>query len=185
MPSLLRLHIKGSKPSFRLIEVTRAMMGCHSINLFPTKDVLKEAFIGLKLSISITIACFLLTILNNEGYWYSNSRYLIISSQNLIYWPLCNLKLPRFRKGSFTPTSLEQKYESPALLLTSLKVIVLRYLFRNKFCHMPSSLHKLKKSYLLKIHLFSMSKLCIIPSPLCSLAWHQMSHLTKQYLFLY
>ena len=68
-PLLCRFHVKQSIPSFRLICTRLAIRQYHSVNLSPTKALLKETLSGFELSTSATVACFLRTILNKLGNW--------------------------------------------------------------------------------------------------------------------
>ena len=63
-PLVYRFHINKSIPSFRLISNRLATRLYHSVNLSPTKALLKETLSGFKLSTSAIVAYFLRTIFN-------------------------------------------------------------------------------------------------------------------------
>lgn len=131
-----------------------------------------------------TFACFLRAILYSVGYWVFNGWLpKQVSSQNIIWLPSFNLKIPKLKKDSLTPLRLVQKCESPAFLLTCVRVLSLTYLFINNCCQTPSSSLQSLKSHLLKSHLFCKSRYWIPRAP-CSLGWYPNGHLTSLYFFL-
>ena len=147
-------QMKVSLPSYKLMFNNISTIRSQSCSLSPTKALLKEIFSGVVLNTSATVACRRRTMLNREGNWDFNVRLPShMSSQNRICEPSLSEKRPKLRNLSFTPIRLVQKYESPGFLLTCLRVLSFRYLFRNNSCQIPSSLHSLN-NHLLSRHLF-------------------------------
>ena len=89
---------------------------------------------------------------------------------------------PKPKNWSFIAIKPIQNWESPAFFCTWLNVLFLRYLFRNKSCHNPSSLTNLN-NHLLNKHLFWISRFCI-PRPPRSFGWQRIFHFTNLYFFL-
>jgi hypothetical protein len=105
-PVLCKIQTKLSVPCCKLILAILATRWFHSSSLFPTNALLNSTLSGTELNTSRTFACFLLTMLNEVGYWdcsgwFSNQ----VSSQNLIWLPFFNLKIDKLKKVSFHETS--------------------------------------------------------------------------------